>query len=655
MEATELTNTKAEKAAAKKARKLARRAQRAAVAEAVAKGLPPPVAFIPSAAVSVAFHPLPVIPTHLSSTATTICLCYQYIEPAWTRKQHKHAITSITHLANEHNITGRGRCAPEGLNCTLTASAHNMRNFCYALRAWNPIFEGTDFKLSDGEPSSALFRTFTLRKVQELVGYGLGGIKAPSLARHSGKHLEADMYHEQMKQKDTVIIDVRNAYESAIGHFQPPPGGATLLDPKMRDSTDFPKWLNDPATKSQLQGKTVMMYCTGGIRCERATALLNQMTEAEEEGGFKTKDVVMARGGIERYLKTYPEGGFWKGKNYLFDKRMEQVPSMKTSDQLAQDIESVCCVCQSPHASYRGQFKCSQNDTCSVPVIVCPKCVKKAEYDSTVLVCPLCAEGHARPTTAPDLIGQKRKLGVIDDGGRDTVSGTAMEGGRAKTKQALKYSQATSRKLFVGRLPLTVTASTLRAALYYAAGSGGNGGAMRKTFDSDDDDEEEKEEEEVKEVKEVKKDKVTATMKQVVQDIVWIVDQENGAFFGSAFVLMKSIAHAQRVIDSQAPLALYATVAATTRAYLKTQHTEHATPLTWHQREHQREHQRDHQEKLRLESDGSGESNAQNQTKQKQRRRNNRHRAAIKVSFGFMKTGDVFPATNYTETEHPPR
>ena len=315
------TLTKAEKVAAKKARKLARRAQRVAVEEAVAKGLPPPVAFNAQAAVSVAFAPLPTIPTQLPTSSITICLMYQYIEPAWTKKQHKKAMTTITALAKEHTVTGRGRCAPEGLNCTLTATAHNMRNFCYAVRAWNAVFEGTDFKLSDGEPASALFRTFTLRKVGELVGYGLGGIKAPSLKRHSGTHLEADQYHEAMKQKDTIIIDVRNAYESAIGHFQPPVGGAELLDPKMRDSTDFPKWLNAPETKKKLHGKTVMMYCTGGIRCERATALLNQMTEAEDEGGFKTKEVVMARGGIERYLKTYPQGGFWKGKNYLFDKR----------------------------------------------------------------------------------------------------------------------------------------------------------------------------------------------------------------------------------------------------------------------------------------------------------------------------------------------
>ena len=59
--------------------------------------------------------------------------------------------------------------------------------------------------------------------------------KAPSLKKFAGDHLEADDYHKAMQDPDAVIIDVRNAYESAIGHFQPPEGGAKLIDPKMRN------------------------------------------------------------------------------------------------------------------------------------------------------------------------------------------------------------------------------------------------------------------------------------------------------------------------------------------------------------------------------------------------------------------------------------
>jgi predicted sulfurtransferase len=66
-----------------------------------------------------------------------------------------------------------------------------------------------------------------------------------------------------MSSDNTVIIDVRNAYESAIGNFCPPLGGAELIDPQMRNSIEFPKWLADEQTQKKLHGKKVLMYCTG--------------------------------------------------------------------------------------------------------------------------------------------------------------------------------------------------------------------------------------------------------------------------------------------------------------------------------------------------------------------------------------------------------
>jgi rhodanese-related sulfurtransferase len=83
--------------------------------------------------------------------------------------------------------------------------------------------------------------------------------KAPSLKKFAGDHLEADEYHEAMQDPEAVIIDVRNAYESAIGNFQPPKGGATLIDPKMRNSIEFPKWLNSEETQKKLTGKKVLV------------------------------------------------------------------------------------------------------------------------------------------------------------------------------------------------------------------------------------------------------------------------------------------------------------------------------------------------------------------------------------------------------------
>jgi predicted sulfurtransferase len=502
------------RAAAKKARKEDRRAERRALEqEAKELGLSGDAAKAVNlaAAKSVANRALPPIPPNLGPDAITICLFYQYKEPAWTTKQHKAALNYISALAGTHSITGRGRCAPEGLNCTVTGTALDMRAFCYALRAWDPaLFTQTDFKLEDGVAASTNFRTFTLRKVDELVGYGLNGIKAPSLNHHGGTHLEAHQYHAQMQQKDTVIIDVRNAYESDIGHFQPPKDGATLLDPKMRNSTDFPKWLNAPETKEKLNGKTVMMYCTGGIRCERATALLNQMTDASKEDGssFQTKDVVMVRGGIERYLKTFPEGGFWKGKNYLFDKRMEQVPEGKkkiaADDKDDDDPKSICCLCKTPHAEYRGQHKCSRplaanGLPCNVPVIVCPSCQDVASKEPETLACPLCVAGYQPPTAVPDLVGQKRKLGIIDGDNKDQVTGKLVSSlKRSKDNNTTEPSQ----RLFLGRLPLTVTASAIRRA----------------------------------------------TAPYRFETVHWIVDHDSHAFYGSAFLQMETFEDAKKLV-----------------------------------------------------------------------------------------------------------
>lgn len=247
-----------------------------------------------------------------------------------------------------------------------------------------------------------------------------------------------------------------------------------------------------------------MMYCIGGIRCERATALLNQITEAEED--FDTKGVVMVRGGIERYLKTFPEGGFWKGKNYLFDKRMEQAPARKSTEALQEDVESRCCRCQTPYSQYRGQHKCgmilpSTGIACAVPVIVCEDCQQAATDEPHTLGCSLCIKGYYTPeNTAPDLVGQKLKLGIIAKGGTDLVTGqkvaSAMAGGND--------GMVISRRLFVGKLPLTMTASKLRLALGKAN----------------------------------------------IETVQWIVDRDTRAFYGSAYCQMASENDARLAVEA---------------------------------------------------------------------------------------------------------
>lgn len=272
----------------------------------------------------------------------TLLLFYQYVEPPWDEAQYQTAKQFVSNIGQKYNITGRIRCAREGLNCTLTGSRHNMQLWMDALRKFDggrstmdPLtgkktvteFANTEFKLTHNLPQGQRFPRLNVMEVIELVNYGLAGARAPPISKHGGQHLEPHEYHTKMTESDVVVIDVRNHYESNIGRFVPPPHGATVIDPKMRKSTEFPLWLDKPETKEMLRNKQVLMYCTGGVRCERASALLKQKMDTEEDTkSLGIKGVYQLQGGIDKYFKEFPMGGMWRGKNYVFDKRFAHAP-----------------------------------------------------------------------------------------------------------------------------------------------------------------------------------------------------------------------------------------------------------------------------------------------------------------------------------------
>jgi hypothetical protein len=241
------------------------------------------------------------------------------------------------------------------------------------------------------------------------------------------------------------------------------------------------------------------MLCThvsyllfSGIRCERATALLNQMSAVNPDA-IKPKAVYELRGGIERYMKTFPEGGFWKGKNYLFDRRMEQLPGSKPEDQVEQEIDSKCCVCRQKWTVYRGKFKCSQR-LCGVPVIVCDDCKTKAMEAPKSLTCDLCKIGYKAPQAMPDLVGLKRKAELMVDG--------PCEHGDPDTKKSKRAQAVCDDRLFLARLPLTITKTKLAEAL------GGD-----------------------------------------IKVIHWLTDKKTGGFYGSCVVQLSSKESAKQVSE----------------------------------------------------------------------------------------------------------
>jgi hypothetical protein len=236
---------------------------------------------------------------------------------------------------------------------------------------------------------------------------------------------------------------------------------------------------------------------------------------------FKTQGVYELRGGIERYMRTFPQGGYWKGKNYVFDKRRLQVPEAKDAALLHSDLEelarkeqrAVCVVCGVPCDEYRGKNSCGGAD-CGVPVIVCQPCLKDVGIvgaaaaqtkSKSLLRCPLCKEGYVAPTQKPDLLGQKL---LLEEGHRrkkrkrDVVGGSVVEG---------------ATRLFVGKIPLVVTAAELEAALCLMppAASSSSQTSLRGN----------------------------------VTCVQWIRDQSTGLFYGSSFVEMKNHDLAVAAVD----------------------------------------------------------------------------------------------------------
>jgi UPF0176 protein len=141
----------------------------------------------------------------------------------------------------------------------------------------------------------------------EIVTLGAGELDP---ATQAGRHLDPAEWNALIADPDTIVIDTRNAYEVSVGSFE----GA--IDPGTHSFRDFPAWFDDFAAQLRQDGREprIAMFCTGGIRCEKSTALVRSR-------GFD--DVYHLRGGILRYLEEMPEEqSRWQGDCYVFDERV---------------------------------------------------------------------------------------------------------------------------------------------------------------------------------------------------------------------------------------------------------------------------------------------------------------------------------------------
>lgn len=212
----------------------------------------------------------------------------------------------------ERRILGRVRLAPEGVNGTLGGQGEAVDRFIADAEAAHPaLFKGTDWKRSASrEPP---FPDLKLEVRGEICSHGPDIPRgADFVEAHGGAHLSPEAFHAALREaeadEDAVVIDVRNHYESSVGKFH----HRRLLVPNTRTFAEYPRWVRD--NREKLEGKRVLMYCTGGIRCEKASAYIRAVGVADR--------VEQLSGGIHRYLEAFPDGGAFEGDNFVFDARV---------------------------------------------------------------------------------------------------------------------------------------------------------------------------------------------------------------------------------------------------------------------------------------------------------------------------------------------
>ncbi len=249
------------------------------------------------------------------------------------------------------NLKGRVILAMEGINATLGGSIEATTLYTHILDA-HPLFRGIDFKDSIESDEYEYFPRLRIVIKDEIVRMGISPVVVS--AQDAGDHLTPAQAHKILSEKNEnlVILDGRNAYESKIGHFE----GAVL--PDVQYFRQFPEYVD--ANLEKFRDKDVFMYCTGGIRCERASAYLKLKGVA--------KKVYQLKGGIHRYVEKYPQG-FFRGRNYVFDDRIE----VRVND----DVLASCELC---NVSYDTYANCL-NASCNKHFICCPPC--KQDYAET--------------------------------------------------------------------------------------------------------------------------------------------------------------------------------------------------------------------------------------------------------------------------------
>ncbi|ESZ41478.1 rhodanese-related sulfurtransferase [Mesorhizobium sp. M0924] len=217
-------------------------------------------------------------------------------------------------------IKGTLLLAQEGINGTVAGSETDIADLIAYLEAIEGL---ADLEVKYSTAAEMPFHRMKVRLKREIVTMGVEDLDP---ATGAGTYVAPADWNALISDPGTIVIDTRNAYEVSIGTFE----GA--VDPRTSSFREFPAWVEKH--RDQLDGRKVAMFCTGGIRCEKATAYVKSL-------GFE--DVFHLKGGILRYLEEVPaEDSLWQGECFVFDERVS------VSHGLTEGEAELCRACRHP-------------------------------------------------------------------------------------------------------------------------------------------------------------------------------------------------------------------------------------------------------------------------------------------------------------------
>ena len=293
-------------------------------------------------------------------------LCHFIMEPIYSEKKYHYSFDLFSSIKikienpeelriqllrewGELGVFGRIYLAYEGVNAQLSVPESNFEKFKLQLDSVSYL-KDMPLKIAIEDDGKSFYQ-LTIKVRPKIVADGLDDASFDT--SNVGKHLSAVEFNEALEDPKVVVVDVRNHYESEVGHFE---------NALLPDADTFKEEL--PMIVDMLQDKKdkkILLYCTGGIRCEKASAYLKHK-------GFV--DVNQLFGGIISYAREVQELGLeskFKGKNFVFDARL--------GERISEEIISHCHQCGKPSDRH---INCA-NDACHLLFIQCESCAKEFE------------------------------------------------------------------------------------------------------------------------------------------------------------------------------------------------------------------------------------------------------------------------------------